>query len=300
MSVKPDSLRTFVTVASCGQLSEAARQLNRTPSAVSMGLKQFETQLGTALFETDRKSTLTPLGHFVLEEGQRALNDFDESIRTIQRYVDGEMGTIRLATVPSVATHLLPGVVQNFHAERPNVRLELRDIDSVSVAAAVRNGSVDFGIASRPASAHDLSTELLLEEPFGVVCSKEHALTQHEDAIQWEMLAGVSLISNGLSALIRHPAFSPMNSSSTIHIHNIATLLGFVRQGIGITLLPRLVIQNDAGLRFLALADQGLMRRLYFLQHKQHRLSPAALALKAILQITIRAAAHNADTASPS
>lgn len=297
MAIKPDNLRTFVTVASCGALSEAARQLSRTPSAVSMSLKQFEAQLGAALFETDRKSTLTPLGHFVLEEGQRALNDFDESIRTIQRYVGGEMGTIRLATVPSVATHLLPQVVKDFHAQRPNVRLELRDTDSVSVAAAVRNGSVDFGIASRPAASHDLITELLLEEPFGIICSTDHPLTTSKQAIQWAMLKGTPLISNGLSALIRHPAFNPLNNDSVIHIHNIATLLSFVHQGIGITLLPRLVIQDDAGLCFLPLADKSILRRLYFLQHKQHRLNPAAAALKTILETTIRAASHSANKA---
>ncbi|MGB1009668.1 MAG: LysR family transcriptional regulator [Thiolinea sp.] len=289
MSVKLENLRTFVTVADCGALSEAAALLNRTPSAVSMGLKQFEEQLGAALFETDRKSTLTPLGRFVLEEGQRALNDFDESMRTIQRYVGGEMGTIRLATVPSVATSLLPGVVQQFQADRPNVRLELRDIDSVSVATAVRNGSVDFGIASRPTAISDLTTELLLEEPFGVICHTSHPLTTIGTPIRWSMLKDIPLISNGLSTRISHPTFSPLNSNSAIHIHNIATLLSFVRRGIGITLLPRLVIQDDAGLCFLPLADKSILRRLHFLQHKQHRLNPAAEALKSILQQTIRA-----------
>ena len=295
MSIKTESLRTFVTVANCGELGEAARLLNRTPSAVSMSLKQFEEQLGAALFETDRKSTLTPLGHFVLEEGRRALNDFDGSIHTMQRYVGGEMGTIKLATVPSVATQLLPKVISGFHADRPNVRLELRDTDSVSVATAVRNGSVDFGIASRPAAAHDLIAELLLEEPFGVICSATQPLTNNKRPIQWHMLKDIPLISNGLSALIRHPAYSPLHSNSTIHIHNIATLLSFVREGIGITLLPRLVIQDDASLCFLPLVDSNILRRLYFLQHKQHHLNPAAEALKSILQTTIRAASHNAD-----
>lgn len=112
MNLKPEALRTFVTVASCGNLAEAAKCLNRTPSAISMALKQLETQLGAPLFETDRKSTLTALGRFALEEGQRALNDFDQSVRSIQRYINGETGIIRLATVPSFATRLLPEIIR--------------------------------------------------------------------------------------------------------------------------------------------------------------------------------------------
>lgn len=284
MNLKPEVLRTFVTVASCGNLAEAAKRLNRTPSAISMALKQLETQLGAPLFETDRKSTLTALGRFALEEGQRALNDFDQSVRSIQRYVNGETGIVRLATVPSFATRLLPGIVRQLHTETPNVRLELRDLDSTLVATAVRSGSVDFGIASRVGGSHDLQAEFLLEEPFGVICCPDHPLSKQNAPVEWEQLNSEVLISNGLTATIHNPQCRQLISNSTIHVHNTLTLLNFVTQGIGITLMPRMAVAEDSELCFLPLADTSVIRSLYFLQHRPHHLNPAATYLKSKIQ----------------
>ena len=65
MAIKIEMLRCFRAVADHGSLAEAARTLVRTPSAVSMMLKQFEEHVGAALFESARKSRLTPLGELI-------------------------------------------------------------------------------------------------------------------------------------------------------------------------------------------------------------------------------------------
>lgn len=280
MHIKPDALRVFITVAECGSLADAAGLLNRTPSAISMTLKRFAGQLGAELFETDRKSTLTHLGQLVLDEGRRALNDFDESMRTVQQHAEGKMGAVRLATVPSVAMRLLPGALQSFQAVAPDVRLEVRDLDSSLVADAVRSGKVDFGIASLTLASHDLESEFLLEESFGLVCRKDHEIAREDIPLKWEALKNTRLIGNGLDALIREPEFARLSAAATIHVHNTTTLLAFIRQGLGVTLLPKMAVPDDVDFYFLPLADSSVLRQLYFLQHRQHRLSPAAQEFK--------------------
>jgi DNA-binding transcriptional LysR family regulator len=284
MNIKLDLLRSFITVAECGNLQEASEILSRTPSAISMSLKQLNESLGAELFETDRKSSLTPIGRFVLQEGRRALADFDESMYTIQRYAHGEMGVVKISTVPSVATRLLPDVVREFRKTAPNVRLELRDTDSEMVAAAVRNGSAECGIASLPLASNDLTCELLLEEPFGLVCRPDHPLAKTTMPLTWQSLEGISFISNGLLAQIRDNDFNRINSDTTIQVHNISTLLSFIQQDMGVTLLPRLAVPEQKDFVFLSLADKTAVRQLYFLQQRHHRLSPAALAFKTLIQ----------------
>ena len=284
MNIKLDLLRSFITVAECGNLQEASEILSRTPSAISMSLKQLNEALGAELFETDRKSSLTPIGRFVLKEGRRALTDFDESMNTIQRYAHGEMGVVKISTVPSVATRLLPDVVREFRKTAPNVRLELRDTDSEMVAAAVRNGSAECGIASLPLASNDLTCELLLEEPFGLVCRPDHPLAKTTMPLTWQSLEGISFISNGLLAQIRDNDFNRINSDTTIQVHNISTLLSFIQQDMGVTLLPRLAVPEQKDFVFLTLADKTAVRQLYFLQQRHHRLSPAAFAFKTLIQ----------------
>ena len=280
MNIKLEVLRSFVTVAECGNLQEASGILSRTPSAISMSLKQLNEQLGVELFETDRKSNLSPIGRFVLDEGRRALTDFDESMRTIQRYTQGEMGIVRIATVPSVATRLLPAVVRRFRESNQDVRLELRDTDSEMVAMAVRNGSVDCGIASLSAISNDLNCELILEEPFGLVCRPDHPLADTKKPLPWKSLSGVSFISNGLCGQIRDNDFNQINNNTHVQVHNIATLLGFIQQDMGVTLLPLMAVPKNDDYKFIPLADKTAVRQLYFLQQKNHRISPAATAFK--------------------
>ena len=64
-------------IATHGSLAEAADALGRTPSAVSMMLKQFEDHVGSALFETARKSRLTPIGELILTEASREVAHFE-------------------------------------------------------------------------------------------------------------------------------------------------------------------------------------------------------------------------------
>ena len=80
MAIKIEMLRCFATVVKHGSLSEAADALGRTPSAVSMMLKQFEDHIGAPLFETARKSRLTPVGDLIYEEARREVTHFENTV----------------------------------------------------------------------------------------------------------------------------------------------------------------------------------------------------------------------------
>ncbi len=133
MAIKIDMLRCFGAVAQNGNLVDAAAQLNRSPSAVSMMLKQFEEHLGKPLFESDRKNKLTPLGQLILEQTLSELRQFDRTVQAIEGFASGEIGAISIASVPSVAATILPRALKRFMARYPDIRIELRDMDSTSV-----------------------------------------------------------------------------------------------------------------------------------------------------------------------
>jgi len=148
MPIKVAQLRTFATVAQCGNIKDAAARLARTPSAVSMALKQLEEELGGCLFEADRKTTLTPLGRYVLDTAKEELLRFERAVEKMRAFAGNRVGRLELACVPTVAVHILPAVIRAFVAGRPEVQLEVWDMDSLSVRRAVERGEVDLGIAS--------------------------------------------------------------------------------------------------------------------------------------------------------
>ena len=72
-------LRSFVAVVETGGVRAAADQIHRTPSAVSMTLKQLELDIGAPLFESERKSTLSNVGRAVLEEARGMLAHYERA-----------------------------------------------------------------------------------------------------------------------------------------------------------------------------------------------------------------------------
>lgn len=148
MSIKIEMLRCFRAVAEHGSLAEAAASLGRTPSAVSMMLKQFEEHVGAPLFETARKSRLTPIGQMILAVARRELEHFERTVSVIEGLSRADLGFVRVATTPSVAQSVLPPILRAYLASHPNVRIDMSDMDSRAVQAELEADRADIGLAS--------------------------------------------------------------------------------------------------------------------------------------------------------
>ena len=289
MAIKIEMLRCFQAVATQGSLAEAARVLGRTPSAVSMMLKQFEDHVGAPLFEAGRKARLTPLGRLTLAEAERELAHFDRTIAAISGLANAEQGLVRLAVTPSLAQTVLPPVLRAFLTGHARVRVDMRDMATEAVHQALRDETADIGLASAGPVA-GLDGECLFSDPFGVVCRTDHRLAQDWDSLGWDDLAGEEFISNGLCSQIRDPGFQPVLDAARLHVPNTASLLGLVSAGVGVTLLPRLaVLPGFDGLKFLPLRDTTAVREVWLLSQPANLLIPAARELLAAIHLEGRA-----------
>ncbi|MGX0877641.1 DNA-binding transcriptional LysR family regulator [Roseovarius sp. MBR-154] len=279
MSIKIEMLRCFRTVADHGSLSEAAAILGRTPSAVSMMLKQFEEHIGAPLFETARKSRLTPLGELVLHEAGRGLSHFDRTLSAIEGLSRAERGHVRLAVTPSAAQVIMPPVLERFLRERPGVRIDLTDSDSATVQQDLLAERADIGLASLP-PLPGLERDLILTDAFGLVCRADDPLIGNWPGHGWAALGETPFIANGLCKYISDPAFVPVLSAAPLMVRNTASILSLVRAGVGVTVLPELtVLPGSHDLAFLPLPGAGARRQLWMVTQPAHLMTPAALVL---------------------
>ncbi|WP_415919494.1 LysR family transcriptional regulator [Tateyamaria sp. SN6-1] len=278
MAIKIEMLRCFATVATHGSLAEAAETLGRTPSAISMMLKQFEDHIGSALFETARKSRLTPIGELILAQAEREVAHFENTVSVIEGLARSELGVLRLAVTPSVATTVLPAVIFRFTQQHPKVQIDLRDMDSAAIAHALDHDKADIGIGSFT-SMPGLNRTELFSDAFGLVCRKDHPLATSDSPLTWQALEGQTIIANGLCQQIKDPDFAPILARSRLMVPNTASLLGLVRQGVGITVLPHLAVANLRNdFAFLPLADVTARRTVFLMSRPPKALMPAACA----------------------
>lgn len=278
--IKAEHLRQFLAVSNYKSLTEAASVLNRSPSAVSMTLKLIENHLGQALFEGDRKKVLTPMGELVYQQASKAITEYDKALSEIERFSSGTLGSIDIATVPSVAVLLLPKVMSQLCLQFPDVRMSLRDIDSIEVARAVQEQSIDFGIASLSHGSKELQATLLTEEPFVCFLPKEHPLANSTKPLTFYEIAKYPFITNPLIKQIHNADIEMLYRQSVMNIRNIASLVAFIREGLGITLLPNITTLLAPDLITKPIADTNIKRRLYVLQHHDRSLSPIAEIFK--------------------
>ena len=277
MALKLEMLRVFQTVAEQGSLSLAAAKLGRTPSAISIMLSQLEDNIGDRLFETDRKNKLTPLGALVLAESRRANEAFVRSTEAIRRHAMSTAGLIRIAAVPSATVTLLPNVVTSFRKHRPDVRLEISDVDTASVVRRVQLDEADIGIiSSETDTGHD--GEIILTDELGIVCHKESAISAAwaEGRQTWDVLSLEPFISNPLCSIVKAPEVQAILLECNLEAKNTTALLAFVRNRIGATILPKSAMITEPDLKFLCPANDQAKRHLIKIHAPDRQMSPVA------------------------
>ena len=290
MAIKLDMLRTFRTVAEKGTLSAASDALGRTPSAISMTLTQLEEDIGAPLFETDRKNRLTPLGLLVLEESGRAADAFQRSTDAIRRHALSTAGTVRIVAVPSATVTILPDAIASYRKLRPEVRLEISDVDSASVQRRVQMDEADIGILSAAEGSSGLG-EVVMQDALGIVCRGDGAIAaavrESPAPCAWELLRLEAFISNPLCYLVDNSDAKMLLANSALSALNTTALLSFIRAGLGATILPSSVIPEGADdLMFLQPENPKMSRNLVKIRKPLHQLSPAAEAFWKILENT--------------
>lgn len=282
--IKLEALRVFVTVAELGNIKEASEQICRTASAVSMALKQLEQEVGGPLFESDRKNNLTALGEFVLQTGKLQVDNYDKAIATIHAYAQSKIGHITLACVPSVAANLIPLFFPEFVKNRPDVVMELFDIDSRNVRLMLENGQADIGIAGQPRTDTLVTFEPLFRDRFRVICSTASPLAKIRRAIRWSDLEGEVLILNGASDKITSPHYQEISNKASLTVRNVTSLLALAKSGLGVTLLPALATTNLLeGLTALELEDTSVERVVGLIERRGITRSPVATAFREFL-----------------
>ncbi len=145
--LESDVLRTFVAIAESGSFTRAAKQVFRTPSAVSMQIKRLEETLGRALFVREaRRVRLTAEGEALLSYGRRLLELNEEAVaQFLSPAVDG---TVCFGTPDDVGTRILPAVLSQFARSHPAVQVDVAVSRTADLLRRVDEGRLDLALVT--------------------------------------------------------------------------------------------------------------------------------------------------------
>lgn len=284
MNISIRDLEACLAVADLQNFRRAAERCHLSQSAFSTRIAAIEQTLGARLFDrTTRSVELTNEGALFIESARRLLGDFSELVENFQGHANLRKGRVAIAALPSIAAAWLPAVFAAFQARHPGIHLTLHDVVADACIARLRDGNVDFAIASRPAQGEDMDAQVLSEDNFYLVCPRDHPLAA-KSRLKAEDVTRHAFISTSRDSSVRQTldsALHPLRLQATMELEHLATVAGMVQAGIGITVVPELTLFQFArpGLVVRPLKIEGLSRSIYVVRRRGKTLSAAANAL---------------------
>ncbi|MBL8341347.1 MAG: LysR family transcriptional regulator [Rubrivivax sp.] len=291
MNITFRQLRVFVEVARTGNMTRVAEALHLTPPAVSMQVKEIESQVGLPLFDRQGRSVvLSTAGEYFLVHAKKLLAALKEADDAMARLKRVERGLLTVGMV-STAKYFVPHLLARFHEEHPGVEVKLRLANNRDQLVALMSaGEVDLAIMGRPPKELATRAEPFAAHPHVFVAPPGHPLlaTPHAPA---EALARHPFIvredgSGTRAAMERWFAEHRVTPSIAMELPSNETIKQAVIAGMGLTFLSQHTIGLELKTGMLAVLDivHTPVVRTWNVVHLGARvLSPAAEAFRYFL-----------------
>jgi DNA-binding transcriptional LysR family regulator len=185
------ALRVFETVATCGSFSRAAEQLDMTQPAVSMQIRQLESDVGASLFDRQHRQRLTDAGRELLQHARIIGAQVRAAEAALMAHgadanddgTRGQRGLLHIGVV-STAHYFAPRLLHAFNQLHPEVRLKLTVAKRESVLAMLQDHQLHIAISGYPPSEGDLEATTFARNPHCIVAHPDNPLAQRR-RLRW-------------------------------------------------------------------------------------------------------------------
>ena len=229
---------TLEAVLRTGSLSRAADEINLTPSAVSMQMKQVEIFFGQPLFDRSGLQVKPmPFAHEVASVMHLPMQQIEQLRRRKSIQIEG---TIRLGVIESMQASLLPGVIQHLLKKHPALQLKPARGRAVELIAAVKANELDAAIVVQPVKGgsqrlhwqHLFTNELVVIAPPNTKATKIQQLFGDYPWIRFD--AGTS--TGKLAA--QWIAQNMPQAQRSMDLPSVHAVLSMVNAGLGVSMVP--------------------------------------------------------------
>ena len=278
-------------MAETRHFTQAADSLAVAQPTLSKQIHTLEETLGAPLFERARGAVaLTAAGETLLPLARRMVADADAARDAVQEIVGLRRGRVRIGATPSLCSSLVPTVLRRFRGEHPDIELHVNEGSSQDLITDLLARELDLALIVHPEQGVDASLHAapVLRESLVVASvaagppptvNAQLALTELRDTPLVMFRPGYDLRDVTLEAC-RRAGFTPRFA---VEGGEMDAVLAFVEAGLGVALVPSMVLVNRPLLRATPLASPG-MRRTVALAHRRRAVLPhAAEALRATL-----------------
>ena len=188
-------LRAFVAIAESGTFTAGALRVHVTQAAISMQIRQLETEIGAKVFvRAPRHVILTEAGEQLLRRARHILREHDAALDEIAELAGAERGRLRIGSASAmVLTDQLPAILKELRKQHPAADIAVTSGTSEVLVDQILAGEVDIAFVSLPVDVRGIKTERLSQDQLVAIASPRHKLAKQK-TISAYTLAGERLI----------------------------------------------------------------------------------------------------------
>lgn len=242
--------RYFEALARLRHFGRAAEACSISQPALSMQIKAFEEELGSALFERDRRQLrLTSFGEEIALRAREILRTLEDLEGYARASRGGLMGRLRIGVIPTIAPYLLPGLISDLTRLHEGLDLHVRETLTPKLVQELHEGRLDMAIVALPVSEPSLTEAPLFTEEFVLVRPRGDEGAPIPDR---ETLREMKLLLLEEGHCFRDQALSfcdrPQHSArprDLLDASSLSTLVQMVEAGLGVTLVPEMALSVE-------------------------------------------------------
>lgn len=255
------SIETFLWVVKLGSFRGAAHRLNTTQPAISQRIAQLERELGVRLLNRDhRVASPTPSGRQMMVYAEKLMG-----LRAAMMAEIGDRsamrGVMRLGVAETIVHTWLPRLVKSVNEAYPNLSLEI-DVDiTPNLTSRLLAQEIELALVVGPLSASGVHNRVLRDYPIGFLASP--ALGLGDGRLTRQDLAKFPIITfprktqpyEAVRAVFDRPDLPPIRLHASA---SLATVIHMAVEGLGIAVIPAVIVENELADKRLQLLDTDL------------------------------------------
>ncbi len=282
-------LEYVMAVAKYQGFTRAAQEIKISQPSLSQQISKLEKELGISLFiRTTRSVQLTPAGEEFVSHAKRILSEVVATRRCINEYVCIERGCLKIGVVAVIGYSHIPNLLASFQKKFPGIKIHLHEEQCDVLLHLLRSSKIDAAICHIPSTDPNFKYFPLMTDQMVVVTNHCHPLA-NKISVGLKELEDQNFILTPPTSGHYHDFFNSCRSAGFVPkvIANCAivkTMLGFVREDLGITVLSSHVaaaaINQDPNFSIVSLTPTIKRNTVLVIRNNDHLPPPLKVFLK--------------------
>ncbi|WP_158820407.1 LysR family transcriptional regulator [Granulicella sp. S156] len=258
-------LRYVCAIADTGSFSRAAERCQVAQPSLSQQVLKLEEDLGSKLFDRlGRSVRLTEAGRAFLPHARSILSQMETARSSVADKWTDVRGSVSVGVIPTIAPYLMPRYTKTFAKKYPEAKLRIVEETTPILIEGLRDLSIDLAILALPLRHKDLELFPLCTEPLFAVLPKDHPRAAAE-SLALKDLRGESFVMLRDGHCFRDLSIAACTRARVapriaFESGQFSSLFGMVAAGVGISLVPEMAIDRNAGCRYVRLSDTRATR----------------------------------------